>query len=407
MPNREFVRSVGGVSKRRLGPILGWDGELAFCEASRLVRFVEDPGRARESLSVLYRRLYGFEYGYRLDVGFIGYLAPGVPWSALADQALQANVSVAGSAPRMIQASGVDIASALAKVTGVKTREGGYPDVLVPGTPAVLLESISASRRLPSLSVRVSGPLVPCYKVAAPKADRVQVRRLRGALWRLHTELEMLRVLNRTVRARPDDLDLAQVSNLINSLTMHLGRDRRGGFNQPVLVALASKFGALQLRELADLAESVRGTSQGLARKLDLAAEKAERSAAISQAAARGLHISGLEVKGDFVMGHKIIASGGAIVTVDSVVLNSFNRIAEDDDELKDALVQILALVSELPDSDRRAEATELAEAMIEAAASEKKSVFRASWDALKSIAPVVGSAAGVTGVIARFLGVA
>ena len=410
LPGVEFVRSIGGVRARPLGPIHGWDGEIAFCDAARLVRFDDDPGKGRESLSVRYRRLYGFEYGYRLDIAFVAHSVPGIPWSSVADKALQLRARVDGSNPAMLQGIGPTLAERLERATSSGLGSPGTPGGLVAGTPAVLIEAPDRTGRQVAITGKITGPLAPCYHLSGSHAALRNQRPVRGALWRLHTELQFLRLLNRAIRQDSTSFDIAAVCDLARSLTHNLAKYRVDGVPQPPLVALASTFGSLELGELLALADVLREHSLGLARRLDVAAERAELSKALAEAAREGLTVKKLmSVKGDYVAGNKnkIRATGGAVVNVDSIVMNSFNRLEQRDAELKDALVELMALVSELENPSVRQEATELAEAMVDAADTDRKGVFRANWERLKVIAPVVGSAASVTGVIARFLGVA
>lgn len=407
LPGVEFVRSIGGVRARPLGPIHGWDGEMAYCDANRLLRFIDDPGTGRESLSVQYRRLYGFEYGYRLDIAFVARSVPGIPWSAVADRALQLCVRVGVPDAAMLQGIGPTLAHRLELVTGSKKPSSDSPARLVSGTPAVLIEAPDPAVHRIAITGRVTGPMAPCYHLSGTPADLRRQRRLRGALWRLHTELQFLRLLNRHVRLDKTSFDAAAVCDLAGSLTRHLAQNRKEGVSQPPLVALASAFGSLELDELLALADVLRDHSLGIARQLELAVERAGKAKALAEAAREGLTIEKLSVKGDVVSGNKIKASGGAVVNVDSIIMNSFNRLEERDVELKDALVDLMALVGDLDTPAVRAEAIELAEAMVDAAESDKRGVFRASWERLKVIAPVVGSAASITSVIARFLGVA
>lgn len=104
-------------------------------------------------------------------------------------------------------------------------------------------------------------------------------------------------------------------------------------------------------------------------------------------------------------MGDKIKANKKAVVNSKSVVLGSFNRIASKDPDLHQALTEILDHVDRLQEPALRAEAKELATSMVEAADAGKRSVFRASWDRLREIAPMVGAGAGVATAVARFLG--
>ena len=405
----EFVRSVGGVRLRPAGPIYGWDGEVAFCEASRLLRFTEDPGDSRESLSVLFRRLYGFEYGYRLDIGFVAHSPDRVGWEALTTRALQLGVTVPGQSHElMLQSAGETLAAFLARATSASPARTEAELALVRACgPAVLIETMRPDLDEAELTLRTNGPQAPCYQVAATRKRLREVRRLRGCIWRLHTELEFLRAIGRAVR--PEELALApeSVADLIGQLTENLASEKRDGLRQPPLIALAAQFGALSLQDLLELASAVEYNSVGLARRLQLAAERATEQRAVAEAASNGLTISSMSVEEMTLAGNIIQAGSGATVVVDSTVINSFNSVQAQDPELAQALAEVLAAVDKMQDGSAKAEAKELADALVESAESGKKAIFRASWDRLRAIAPVVGSIATVTGAIARFLGVA
>lgn len=407
IPGVEFIRSVGGVKKRPAGPIYGWDGEIAFCEARRFVKFKNSLSTASHSFNVVYRRLFGFEYGYRLDFGFVAYSSPMRTWKEVAEETLSLQVVVDNSEPRELRSIGPDLAYKLSRLTtpGASQSDFSTPD-LVAGVPAIRVESPLDRRRL---EAAVESDRIPRYRLVGSRERLRSERRLRGALWRLHTELEFLRTLNRAIRQNGEAVDVSKATALISELTSHLAQERRDGVAQPPLIALAAAFGELELQELLSLADVVRNQSLGLARRLEITAERAVREMAIKKLAesAAGINIDiFLQVHTkEIIMGDKIKANKKAVVNSKSVVLGSFNRIASKDPDLHQALTEILDHVDRLQEPALRAEAKELATSMVEAADAGKRSVFRASWDRLREIAPMVGAGAGVATAVARFLG--
>ncbi|MBZ5737520.1 hypothetical protein [Nocardioides mangrovi] len=403
-PGVEFLRSIGGVQVRRSGPIAGWDGEPAYCDARRLVRFVDDPGTCRAPFSVVYRRLYGFRYGYRLDIGLACADSGSHRVEWLVDDVLQLRVAVGGRSEhsRALRDVGRPLALAVARSTGSAPVAVAHNPVTDCG-PAVLIESTVANSDAAALSARVHGYMVPSYRMVGTRGQLKMVRRFRGTLWRMHTELEFLRGVGRTHSKGKLQLDLQALADLVASLSTNLASVRDGKVARPPLVALASGFGRLNLRELEQLADLVSEESKGLATRLRVVVERAREAEAVVQAARGGIRVERFYAK-EVVMANKTVkikASGNAVVAVDSVIAGSFNRIEGRDADLKEALADLLATVEKLNNPD----ATEFAEAMVQAAADEKKAVFRTSWDALKSIAPVVGTMANVAAAVARFLG--
>lgn len=245
------------------------------------------------------------------------------------------------------------------------------------------------------------GPKAPIYWIEAPRDQRANVRRLRGAVWRLHTEVEFLRTIGRLVRADPSRFNEARVADLIGSMSHGIAKEQRDGVIQPPLLALNSQIGPLDLTELTDLADLVARNSLGLARRLELAAERAERVDALRRVGWQGVRIDTL-IAGEVVMGDKIEAHEGAVIINRSRVQDSFNRVEAKDTELSDALLAVLAAAQSSGDP----QAVELAEGLIEFADQDKKALFATAWDRIREFAPVAQVAVGVAGVIARFLGV-
>lgn len=82
-----------------------------------------------------------------------------------------------------------------------------------------------------------------------------------------------------------------------------------------------------------------------------------------------------------------------------SKVVNAFNTLSDDDDQdLKDALRQIVEAVEALDDE----EASDVAEELVDAVANKKKpSVIKALWTSLQEAAPVVSTLSGAAATIA------
>lgn len=402
-PESEFVRSAGVVRRRRAGPIYGWDGEIAFCEATRLIKFPGSLTTDTHTFSVVYRRLFGFEYGYRLEIGFVAYSSPMRNWKDLCKTALRIPVVVNGSSPTELQNVGPDISRQLAILTTRKSTRLDFsePDLLC-GVPAIRVETNGGRKRLEAAT---ASNQIPCFRFVGLDGSE---RKLRGALWRLHTELELIRCLNRLIRKDAGTVDSVKALDLVSELTSHLALERREGLNQPPLVALATTFGAVGLRDLTSLADAIRHQSLGLARRLEIAAERAARDTAIAKASAfaAGINIEILvqNISKEKVLGHKIKAHKNSVVTIDSDISGSFNRIAAKDAELHQALQNMLASIEHIQDPAVKAEAEELTSAMVVAADDGKRSVFAASWERLQKIAPVVAAGATVTASVARFL---
>lgn len=403
-PQIEFVRGVGSVESRPRGPVPGWDGELAFCSADGLLKISNELPRCPLNLTVRYRRLFGTEDGYRLDVAFILRCPPELEVSQIAKLVMDIRVRVPGVSTGALVHGGGPIAQRLAEVTS-RGRAAVDVEDLVAGAPALLIEVSGAGEQWPRLKrLPISPKMAECitYLVSGAVDQQRALRPLRSALWRLHTELELLRELGRLVRTTPvERLRTRSVIEAIGRMCGPLARERRFGIWQPPLIALSC--GPHKLRDILALADIVRDQSLGLARRLEVAVERAERHEMLALAARQGLSIDrivvGKKIK-EVVMGDKNRASGHGVVVSRSNVVNSFNQLQADSPELAAALKSVLGVVRELDNT----EAVELAEELISSAQAEKRGVFRAAWERLKEIAPVVASLAGVAAAVARFL---
>lgn len=406
LPGVEFIKSVGGVVDRPSGPIVGWDGEMAFCRANALLHFAEDAGRGSVSFSVRYRRLFGTEDGYRLDVGFVVRCRKEASTYDIVQRVRSVLTVISGHPATELAKAGPSLASRLEEVTS-RPRTESFPGIksLIACAPALLVEHTGAVGewpRLKRLPRRNEPSPLTVYELNGVASQRRVLRPVRGALWRLHTELEFLRAVGRLAREAPDRVDAEALVDAVARMSRPLAREYRFGLRQPPLLALCDY--PHKLEEILVLADTIRDQSLGLARRLEVAAERAQRQQVAVLAARQGITVERWLSVGmikEIVMGDKNQASGGSTINSRSLIVNSFNHLQSVDVELAAMLAKIL----EAAHGSGNSEAVELAEELVIAADTQKRGVFRATWERLKEVAPIVGSIAGVAAVVAKFLG--
>lgn len=297
----EFIRGVGVVKDRPRGPIRYWEGEKSYCNAGRLVQMDGSlPMGKGWAASVIYRRVYGTALSYRLDFGVLisGPTSEEDSFREHLPGILRWPVSIDGGRWELGWC-GRGIADALFERTS--PHGSGYANQrrwLTAGVPALLIES----RGFPPFVgfVRAHrymhrGRALGLYEIGDDRTDSARVRQIRGALWRLHAELEVLKEIGRRWRAQPELLNPRFLRDYLNSACGALGREVRGGARQPPLLALAESVEGFESRvDLAWLADELREESLGIARKLDLMLERSERFAMTP--APKHIHIGNLSM---------------------------------------------------------------------------------------------------------------
>lgn len=369
-----------------------------------------DPGAHAISLSVAYRRLFGTADGYRFDIGFAVRARRRTSPDAVVRRVAETAVAVADFVSDVpLWRAGPRIAHRLDSVTGSGTADFGRPG-LMPGAPAILLEredSAPAGVRVARLvsapaamEVNNAGAEVHMYELVGRRAERRTLRQVRASMWRLHMEVELLRCIGRlATREGIESLHGHAVMDAVGRLAGSLGHQARFGLAQPPVLALAAY--PHRLEPLLELAERVESQSLGLSRALQIAAERALMVRAAS-AGIRVIQSTVVHKKEEVVVnmkGDKIKATGGSTVVNRSAVLNSFNQLQASAPELADALRQVQELVVGSGD-----DAIDLSNELIELAAGGKRNLFRAAWERLKEIAPVVGGLGDAASAIEAFL---
>jgi len=270
-PSRHFVRSLGGVHKRRRGGIDEWVGEDVYCNVRNGVHLELAPGDFQQiGLRPLWKRMYvtgGLRWSgvvARLDVGFAARLPRSLPAGIrsvrarnLADLSINIPTSVSSAPGKRapLGACGRRVADLLLLATtrhaASAERESWW---LAPGRPIALVEIPSADGPAgPTVAVqelatlRLEGAELPLWILHyRPGLDRGELRRLRIHLWRLHQEREVLKIVLRACLARR--LDPAADPGLRDYLagqSKRLGKMRADGFPQRELLNRAYRMDAL------------------------------------------------------------------------------------------------------------------------------------------------------------------
>jgi hypothetical protein len=292
--NKEFVRRLGQVRDRKRGGIHVWPGESSYCSAGRILSTTPKQALAHGyTATAVYCRLFGTAYTYRLDIGFVVYgpIQEAVSRSAIASLLL-APASIDGAPEISLADSGPGLSRAiLARTTPHSVIDASVTsEVLLPGRPLVLVERAGPDTPDASIGcdfVNDRGVRVPVYYLELVRdRESPQERQIRGMLWRLHSELEALRAVQRVWRTTPSMLDLVKTRMYLDEATAALVRERREGVNQPVLLAIAEAVDGFQRTELAALADQLRQSSLGIARRIDLILERTVKAGAPLQAPA-------------------------------------------------------------------------------------------------------------------------
>ncbi|NCT90495.1 hypothetical protein GXB85_05990 [Cellulomonas sp. APG4] len=143
---------------------------------------------------------------------------------------------------------------------------------------------------------------MPAYLLSFPgKTPSAHDRNVRGAVWRLHADLELLREVGRHWNSDPEILDRGALRDLLEDVSRRLVATHRGGVDQPALLAIVESVRGFDRTELYDLAISVGRRSRGLARRLELILERSAAARIESVTLGTGSVFAG----GDVVMGDK------------------------------------------------------------------------------------------------------
>jgi hypothetical protein len=276
-PGREFVRSSGIVSIRPRGGALDWLGEHVYCDASKLLRL--PPGRRQ--LKPVFRRLFGTEHGYRVDIGAQAskrLWATVTSPAGLASLLLDCPVRVDGADMTLGTCVG-NLSGALRRRTSLQLNAPGSGNALIPGTPIVLVDELQrgggpSSFRVDSHSI--GGRRIDVFAITrfTESRDWADVRDLRVAWWRAHFELEVLRCTLRQWRMRPDSFDPLRLRAYLSDSVGRLNRWRRNGVNQVLLISMRASINDYGRAALVELADSMRIEAKGVARKIDLLLER-------------------------------------------------------------------------------------------------------------------------------------
>lgn len=274
---------------RPLGPVLGWDGEHAYCRASTLLRFETDPSKMSPGARVVFRRLFATQVSYRLEVGVTGQtnLQPDRASRKLAGQAVALRVVADGQSVNL-GSSGLQLARRLWTATSTHdsqkdgTAEYGR-SFMSSGLPMVLIERSGSDTVATLQSEAVMWPTlnsrIPVLTIVrGNETSPQQYRQVRGSLRRLHTELQVLREIARWWRADRSVFDLTRLGEFLAPAVNRLARERREGLRQPPLVALSASLGAFDSLEISDLADELRSEFRGIARSLDIMLERSSNA---------------------------------------------------------------------------------------------------------------------------------
>lgn len=280
IPRLQFVRGVGPVRDRPKGAAGLGLGEQSFCEANKLVKFSSDPSQNLAGPIIpSFRRLFGSEGGYRVDVGMRFYPRQlESVWDDAAHSVLDLKVHVGEGPATLLFDAGRHLALRLDELTSPSNRNlaglDGKVDRAWSGItscrPLVILEYGSAtdSETMSAFSITRMSENISVY--ALPKSDRGHGRLLRSAVWRLHFEIELLKAIAVNYDQNSSSCDKEWLDGYLNICLSKLAKKRRGGFEQGSILRLAESIQGFNRTELSSLAKDVRGRSKGLAKQLDL-----------------------------------------------------------------------------------------------------------------------------------------
>lgn len=299
----EFLRGAGVVRSRPRGPIQDWDGESAYVDAARL--FSHELEQGADAWKPIYRRLVGSQLCYRLDVG--AKLVRRRPLAPLEGNPLYSATGPVRSSGRSNNRDEVEL-PLLHDLVRSTVRVGGRsqelsalgPALRKPiwaattshaaigdgavwrlgiGAPMVLSEYLdpritSGDYVLQTSSIRAA-TRTPAYVIRHDGKSPQELRRIRTALWRLNSELEVLREIARTWTSHPEMFDHARLYDYLNLSTKYLARKRRGGIETGPLSAIHNQLDAFPGTELQQLVEMTAKVSKGIKRRLEMVIEGA------------------------------------------------------------------------------------------------------------------------------------
>ena len=269
-PARHFVRSLGGVQKRRRGGLTEWVGEDVYCDVRSGFSLELPSGAFRQvGLRPLWRRYYatgGFHWPgvvTRMEVGFAARIPRSLPSGMLSIAArnmaeLTVNVPAAvASTPRPapLGTCGSRLARLLLAATTSHSAaapprnwwmRAGQPIALaeIPAAPG---ESTSTLAVQELHTLRVDNVEIPLWVLHyGPGTDRGELRRLRIHLWRIHQEREVLRIaLAACLEKRLDPTTSPALRDYLAQQSKWLGKARTEGFPQRELLSHAYRLDAL------------------------------------------------------------------------------------------------------------------------------------------------------------------
>jgi hypothetical protein len=277
---KDFVRSLGSVQKRLRGGADAWFDESTYCDARRALRFVPAGGPPPIQLAggsvrfaCAFRRYFSDgRIAIRIEVGISTRMSRSVKRPLHGDGLADLVRSVMGipvvvgdraaAKPRSLAHSGDDLADfLLACTTRLKPPVATQPWWLTSGEPIFLAEyradevaSLPPGRRienspiLESAHVDVSFATISLSKTVDlgtwllgihPHSDWDKVRLLRIHLLRLHAQREVLRQLIRLMGAGKIDAASDDSQRYLDAAFSFLSAERKGGVEQPELLAAA------------------------------------------------------------------------------------------------------------------------------------------------------------------------
>ncbi|WP_250000872.1 hypothetical protein [Actinoplanes sp. M2I2] len=268
-PARHFVRSLGGVRKRRRGGLIEWIGEDVYCDVRSGIALNLTPDDFRQAgLRPLWRRYFatgGFRWPgvvTRMEVGFAARIPRSLPIGMLsvaarnmAELSINVPTSVAPEPrPAPLGACGPRMARLLLAATTSHSAPPSQNWWLRAGRPIALAE-IPAGRGkgTATLAVQelhtlgVNGVDLPLWVLRyAPGTDRGELRRLRIHLWRIHQEREVLRiVLASCIQGLLDPATNPRLRDYLAEQSKRLGKASTEGFPQRELLNNAYQLDAL------------------------------------------------------------------------------------------------------------------------------------------------------------------
>ena len=270
-PGDDFVRGFGAVLSRPRGPIHYWSGEASYCNAGRRIRLSVEPPMSH----VNQVRLFGAEWCYRLDFGLtLKSESPHISDQSL-NYILRTPVQV-GHAQSTLSTGGTALSSLLSRATTPHNADStSARRWLRPGQPMILLEEAGSASAEPTLRpswVHVGRHRLPVYRSThLPHSRDKDMRQVRGVIWRLHAEIETLRIIARQWKRDPSEFDLSELSRYLDHCADVMLPQRWGGVNQHLLMALG---GGLDGSEISALLSQAQLESAGIRRRLDLLLER-------------------------------------------------------------------------------------------------------------------------------------